>query len=122
MAAFEAVQQQCCTHVCVCLLAAVLRRTLVPTQHLVHKLQNTHDKDNNQGFLSPLTVRWLCFSPSGCFSLKTEQAAAGSKQRGGFQGVHPPACDSEPVVALMFVRQGRVRGMPHQQCWTPQTV
>lgn len=36
---------------------AVLRRTLVPTQHLVHKLQNTHDKDNNQGFLSPLTVR-----------------------------------------------------------------
>lgn len=37
--------------------SAVLRRTLVPTQHLVHKLQNTHDKDNNQGFLSPLTVR-----------------------------------------------------------------
>jgi hypothetical protein len=37
---------------------AVLRRTLVPTQHLVHKLQSTHDKDNNQGFLSPLTVRF----------------------------------------------------------------
>lgn len=36
---------------------AVLRRTLVPTQHLVHKLQSTHEKDNNQGFLSPLTVR-----------------------------------------------------------------
>lgn len=34
----------------------VLRRTLVPTQHLVHKLQSTHDKDNSQGFLSPLTV------------------------------------------------------------------
>lgn len=37
----------------------LLRRTLVPTQHLVHKLQNTHDKDNNQGFLSPLTVLYL---------------------------------------------------------------
>jgi hypothetical protein len=42
--------------VCVAVCLAVLRRTLVPTQHLVHKLQSTHDKDNNQGFLSPLTV------------------------------------------------------------------
>jgi hypothetical protein len=33
---------------------AVLRRTLVPTQHLVHKLQN-----NSQGYLSPLTVLYL---------------------------------------------------------------
>lgn len=35
----------------------VLRRTLVPTQHLIHKLQSAHaDKGNSQGFLSPLTV------------------------------------------------------------------
>jgi Mg2+ and Co2+ transporter CorA len=38
----------------------VLRRTLVPTQHLIHKLQSTHsDRDSSQGFLSPLTVLYL---------------------------------------------------------------
>jgi hypothetical protein len=36
----------------------VLRRTLVPTQHLIHKLQTTHaTTDSSKHFLSPLTVR-----------------------------------------------------------------
>lgn len=39
------------------LLAAVLRRTLIPTQHLIHKLQDAHaEREERQRFLSALTV------------------------------------------------------------------
>ncbi|WIA34654.1 hypothetical protein OEZ86_012969 [Tetradesmus obliquus] len=38
----------------------VLRRTLVPTQHLIHKLQATHaTTDSSKHFLSPLTLVYM---------------------------------------------------------------
>jgi hypothetical protein len=41
-------------------MPAVLRRTLVPTQYLIHKLQTTHaTTDSSKHFLSPLTVRGM---------------------------------------------------------------